>query len=186
MARRIHSSIDKLPPGLRADLTRMVVDAEWPADAGPVRRDGRPRYEDIVAYCTMQGYSVSSSAVGRWAKSLLTFELLRTRAELVRSIMSDVTAERASETQKAAAEMITARVLELVSSDTLTSRQAKEVASAVRDCTRVSLQADTYIREQLAAKAEKADKAIAKLAGRKKIDPETLKLIKEQIYGIVA
>jgi len=184
--RRTHSSIDRLPAGLREAITAMIVDGEWPEDfPQPADYKGRPRYEDVVTYCQLNGRTVSSSAVGRWAKGLLSLELLRTRAELVRGVMGDLTAEKATETQKAAAEMITARVLELVCSDELTSRQAKEVASAVRDCTAVSMKADQYIRDQVAAKAKEADKAITKLVKKKKIDPDVIRQIREQVYGIV-
>lgn len=183
--RRTHSTVDKLPAALRDAITRMVVDGAWPDDFPLGKKDGKPRYEDVVNYCELKDHSVSKSAIGRWAKSLLTMELLRSRAEIVRNVMSDVAAERASETQKAAAEMITARVLELVCSEELTARQAKETAAAVRDCAGVAMKADAYIHAQQKAKAEAADKKITTLARKKKIDPETLKAIREQVYGIV-
>lgn len=187
MVRRIHSSLDKLPDTLHQAITAMVVDGLWPEDyPAPPDYKGRPRYEDIVTYCGICGFNVSPSSVGRWAKQLLTLELLRTRAELVRGVMKDVTAERASETQKAAAEMITARVLDLVCTDELSAKQAKDVASAVRDCANVSIKADSYIRDQLKVKAEKADKAIVTLGKKKKIDPEVLKQIREEVYGIIS
>jgi len=186
MARRTHSSIDRLPADLREAITAMIVDGEWPEDfPQPPDYKGRPRYEDVVTYCQLNGRTVSSSAVGRWAKGLLSLELLRTRAELVRGVMGDLTAERATETQKAAAEMITARVLELVCSDELTSRQAKEVASAVRDCTAVSMKADQYIREQIGKKLEasaKSTKAKLKKAG---VDRKVIQEIIDEHLGVV-
>jgi len=164
----------------------MIVDAVWPEDfPHPPDYSGKPRYEDVVTYCQLQGRNVSSSAVGRWAKQLLSLELLRTRAVIVRGVMKNITEEKAPETQKAAAEMITARVLELVCTDELTARQAKEVAAAVRDCTAVSIKADQYIREQIEEKAAKADKAISKLVKKKKLGTDVLKQIREEIYGII-
>ena len=186
MPRRTHSSIDTLPAEIREAITAMIVDRVWPEDyPSPPDYSGKPRYEDVVTYCQLQGQSVSKSAVGRWAKQLLGLELLRTRAVIVRSVMKDVTEEKAPETQKAAAEMITARVLELVCTDELSARQAKEVAAAVRDCTQVSIKADQYIREQHTRKAKEAVKAINKIAVQKKIDPDVLKQIREQVYGII-
>lgn len=185
MVRRTHSSIDKLPAELREVITAMIVDKAWPEDfPSPPDYSGKPRYEDVVTYCQLHSQSVSRSAVGRWAKQLLGLELLRTRAVIVRGVMKDVTEEKTSETQKAAAEMITARILEVVCTDKLTTRQAKELAAAVRDCTQVSIKADQYAREQHTRKAKEAVKAINKIATKKKMDPDTLKQIREEVYGI--
>jgi len=186
MPRRIHSSIDKLPAELREAITAMIVDGEWPEDLPPpANYKGRPRYEDVVTYCQLNGHGVSSSAVGRWAKQLLSLELLRTRAELVRGVMSDMTNEKASETQRAAAEMITARVLELVCSDELTSRQAKEVAAAVRDCTSVSIKADVYIREQLGRKVEAAARSTKAKLTKAGVDRKLIQEIIDEHLGVV-
>lgn len=184
--RRTHSTIDTLPAELRETITAMIVDAVWPDDfPSPPDYSGKPRYEDVVTYCQLQGRNVSSSAVGRWAKQLLGLELLRTRAVIVRGVMKNITEEKAPETQKAAAEMITARVLEFVCTDEMTARQAKDAAAAVRDCTQISIKADQYIREQIKEKAARADKAISKLVKKKKLGPEVLKQIREEIYGII-
>ena len=184
--RRTHSSIDTLPAGLRDTITAMIVDGVWPDDfPAPPDYEGKPRYEDIVTYCQLNGQPVSRSAVGRWAKGLLSLELLRTRAELVRGVMSDLTADRATETQKAAAEMITARVLELVSTDELTSRQAKEVASAVRDCTTVSMKADTYIREQIGKKLEASARSTKQKLSKAGVDRKLIQEIIDDHLGVV-
>jgi len=186
MPRRIHSSLDKLPATLREALIAMVVDGVWPEDyPAPPDYKGRPRYEDIVTYCGICGFNVSPSAVGRWAKQLLTFELLRTRSEIVRGVMKDVTAERASETQKAAAEMITARVLDLVCTDELSAKQAKDVASAVRDCANVSIKADTYIRDQLARKVSDAARSTKKKLTKAGVDRKLIQEIIDEHLGVV-
>lgn len=184
--RRTHSSIDKLPPRLREVITSMIVDGEWPEDyPSPPDYSGKPRYEDVVTYCQLNGQSVSSSAVGRWAKQLLGLELLRTRAEIVRGVMKNISAENAPETQKAAAEMITARVLELVCTDELNSRQAKEVAAAVRDCTQVSIKADTYIRDQLATKVKKAAATAKKKLSKAGVNRKVIQEVMDEYLGVV-
>jgi len=163
----------------------MIVDGLWPEEyPPPPDYSGRPRYEDIVTYCQLCGQSVSSSAVGRWAKQLLTLELLRTRAELVRNVMSDMTAERASETQKAAAEMITARVLDLVCTDELSPKQAKDVAAAVRDCANVSIKADTYIRNQLDKKISAAANSTKKKLTKAGVDRKLIQEIIDEHLGV--
>ena len=189
MTRRVHTSIDLLPTDLRSTLTAMVVDAQWPEDwpADTLgETQGKPIYLDLVHYAAHKGHTLSLSAVGRWAKTLLVFEKFKTTGAIAREICKGMSDEKASATQKAAAEIITAQVIDLASGEDLTSKQIREVATAIRDCTSVAMQADQYIRKQLAEKAKTADVAIAAIVKKKRIDPETLKLIREQIYGIVA
>ena len=67
----------------------------------------------------------------------------------------------------------------------LTSKQIKEIAAAMRDCTQVSINADKYIREQLAVKIRTAEQKINDIGTKKNIDPEVLKKIREEVYGII-
>ncbi|HOT73746.1 MAG TPA: DUF3486 family protein [Anaerohalosphaeraceae bacterium] len=183
MTRRTHSSIDTLPADLRSRLTAMLTDGQWPADwTGP--RDGKPTYDDLAEYCRRCGHRISRSAVGRWAKGLLAYERMRSAAQIARQVMSGLSEENASETQKAAAEIMTAQIIDLLSAEELSPKEISLVSSAIRDCTQVALKADQYLRSRLAEKAASAEKTIAKEL-RKKVDPETLKIIREQIYGIV-
>lgn len=182
--RRTHSSIDSLPADVRETLTAMVVDGDWPSD-WPAAHDGKPTYDDLVDYAAHCGSSVSRSAVGRWAKGLLAFELLRSRAEIVRSVMDDDgDPETAAKNQTAAAQMITARVLEATCDGGLTGKQARELASAIRDCQTILIRDDSF-RQTVRTRAKAADAAVTEIVKKKQIDPETLKLIREQIYGIV-
>lgn len=183
--RRTHSTIDKLPAGLRETLTAMLVDNFWPDDFEG-HYDGKPRYEDLVAYCRLRGFRVSESAIGRYGMRMRTIARMKNAGLIARETMAGMTDENASKTQKAAAEMATALALEFMAShDDYSSKQIKEICQAIRDCTQVSIKADQYIRGQVKEKAVKADKAISKLAKQKKIDPEVLKQIREQVYGIV-
>jgi len=186
MSRRTHSSIDKLPAGLRDILTRMLIDNEWPEDFKDHIK-GRPRYEDLVAYCRLKGFTVSDSAIGRFGMQMRTISRMKSAGLLARETMAGLTDEDAPKTQKAAAEMATALTLEfMASNDDFSSKQIKEVCQAIRDCAGVSIKADQYIRGQIKEKAEKADKAIATLGKKKKIDPEVLKQIREEVYGIIS
>ncbi len=183
--RRTHSTIDRLPAKLRETLTRMIVDDEWPYGLKG-DRDGKPEYIDMVVYCRQEGFTVSKSAIGRFAMRMRAISRMKNAGLIARETMAGLTAEDAPKTQKAAAEMATALILEfMVSHNDYSSKQIKEVCQAIRDCTQVTIKADQYIREQLTAKVEKADKAITKIAAKKKIDPEALKAIREQVYGIV-
>jgi len=182
--RRTHSTIDKLPTVLREAITRMLVDNEWPDDCGAVVK-GTPRYEDVVSYCKFKGYVVSESAVGRFGMRMRTLSRMKQAGVITREIMADLTNEKASQTQKACAEMITAVAIEFVAGhDDLNSKQISDVAKAMKDCTAIAINADKYIRDQIDKKIKAADKSISDIAVKKKIPDDVLKMIKEQVYGI--
>lgn len=184
--RRVHSSIDLLPAGLQGKLTAMIVDNSWPDD-WQGSREGNPTYADLVQFCKLQGYSVSESAIGRFGKRMSMLARMKQAGVIVRDVMSGLDAENASQTQKAVAEMITAQTIEFITStEDMTSKQIKDISTAIRDCTQVSINADKYSHNQQAEKAKAAGKNIDKIAKKKNIDPETLKIIKEQIYGIIS
>ncbi|MGH2271381.1 phage protein Gp27 family protein [Anaerohalosphaeraceae bacterium U12dextr] len=191
MTRRTHSSIDTLPADLRETITQMVVDGFWPEDfpwadtpeADTVRR-GKPRYQDIVYYCVEKGHPVSLSAFGRWAKSLQVFERMRTATGLAKQVLADVTAENATATQKAAAEMIAAQALDMAVAEDLSPKELALVSRAIKDTAGAAITADKYSRQQLAEKTAAAADKVEAIVKKKNIDPETLKMIREQIYGI--
>ena len=184
--RRTHSSIDLLPAALQGTLTAMIVDNTWPDDwLGS--KDGNPTYADLVHFCKLQGHNVSESAMGRFGKRMSMLARMKQAGVIVRDVMSGLNAENASQTQKAVAEMITAQTIEFITStEDMNSKQIKDISTAIRDCTQVSITADKYSHNQQQAKVEKAAKSIDRIAKKKNIDPETLKIIREQIYGIVS
>ncbi len=163
---------------------RMAVDNVWPEDwLG--KKDGKPTYDDMVLYCSTQDCVVSRSAIGRWAKRMQVYERMKTAGTIAREVMEGLSDENATQTQKAAAEIITAQIIELSVSENLNAKEIANVAKAAKDCTAVAMKADTYIRDRAKAKAEAAVKKITKIATKKKIDPEVLKQIREEVYGIV-
>ena len=170
---------------MRDVITRMVVDNEWPADFTPTT-PGTPRYEDVAAYCAINGHVVSLSAVGRFGARMRMLAKYKQAGIMVRDVMKDLTAEKASETQKAVAEMITAETIDFIGrNESLSGKEIKDVAQAMRDCTSIAINADKYIRAQLSEKVKQADETITNIAGKKNIDPEVLKVIREQVYGIL-
>ena len=190
MAKRTHSSIDRLPEDVRDVMTRMVTDGYWPDEVMPADPDvsgkGKPTYDDMVFYCQCAGHVVSRSAIARWGKKLLAYEKMNLSREIARQIMSGkADTETATETQKAAAEMMTAQIIDVITEGDLNAKSIAMISGAIRDCTQVALNADKYIRAQIKEKAAAADKAVTDIAKKKQIDPETLKMIREQIYGIV-
>ena len=158
--RRTHSLIDNFPAALRDSLCRMLVDNEWPVDF-PGEHAGTPRHEDCVLYCTTQGYSISDSSIGRYAARMKLLARMKQAGVIVRDVMKDLTREKASETQKAVAEMITAQAIDFISSqEKMTAKEIMDISRAIRDNTAVSISADKYIREQLVVKVERTAKSI--------------------------
>jgi len=192
MTRRTHSTIDTLPAELRDIITRMVVDADWPKDFPWEKSDisseqygkAKPRYVDIVLYCIFRNNPVSLSSLGRWAKGLLVFERMRTAAGLAKQIMADVKDENASAAQKAAAEIITAQIIDLAAREDLKPKDISMIAGAVRDCAGVAIKADQYIRQQLSAKVKAASGTIKETLTAAGVTKIVQKQIDEILMGI--
>lgn len=183
--RRVHSSIDKLPPQIESVLVSMIVDDVW-SDEYQGKRVGKPRYRDMAEYLEGKGYSIHAASVGRFARRIRTHSKMKETGRMVREVMENLDGEKASQTQKATAEMLTAVIIErLVSGGEPTVDDIKHLAAAVKDCTWVAKQADEYIRQRIGERVERADRNIGAIAKRKHIDPDTLRAIREQVYGIV-
>lgn len=183
--RRSHSSIDNLPDSLRAVLTRMIVDHDWPADwVG--EREGNPRYDDCALYCATQGHAISKSAVGRWAKGLRAIEIMKTAGLVLGTAMADMTGEDAPTTQKGAAQMMTALTLDfMVSHENLSAKEMKDVAQTIRDCAQVAIKADTYIRQQIGERVEKTAKSTKAKLTKAGVDRKLIQEIIDEHLGVV-
>ncbi|MCK4958946.1 MAG: DUF3486 family protein [Planctomycetes bacterium] len=183
--RRVHSSIDRLPAHLQDSLRRMIVDNEYPYDfAG--QQDGTPRYEDLVDYCRHQGHKISPSAIGRYGKRMRTLARMKQAGMITREVMSDLTEEKASQTQKAVAEMITAVVIDYVSgTDNITPKQIKDLACTVKDCTAIAIKSDQYVREQLETKAEVAAESTKEKLKKAGVDNKLIQEIVDEHLGVV-
>ncbi len=196
MAKRTHSSLDKLPAELREALTSMVVDNAWPADfprrkafgfkADDSELIGKPRYEDLVTYCDHKGFKVSRSAVGRFGMRMRMLAKMKNAGVVVREVMSDLNEDKASATQKAVAEMITAQTIEfIVSQDDMSSNEIKNIARAMKDCTQISIAADQYIRTQIQEKVEKACESTKAKLTRAGVDSKKIQEIIDEHLGVV-
>lgn len=194
--RRTHSVIDKLPADLREAVTRMIVDNEWPDDfpkekmVGFSKKEkdpqGNPRYVDCVVYCKLKGHPVSESAIGRFGARLRTIARMKQAGVITREIMSDLNNEKASQTQKAVAEMITAITIEFVSShDNFGAKEIKDVARAMKDCTAIAINADKYIREQIEAKVKAATDSTKEKLTKAGVDRKMIQEIIDEHLGVV-
>ncbi len=75
-SRRVHYAVDKLPDKLRTAIEGMILGNVWPKDFKK-HYNGAPRLCDVVSYCRTKGYSISKSAIGRFAKQIQTVSTLK-------------------------------------------------------------------------------------------------------------
>lgn len=183
--RRSHSSIDSLPKTLRDALTRMLVDSEYPDDFKGNRK-GKPEYKDLVSYCAQHGHKVSLSAIGRFGMRMRTLSRMKQAGVISRQVMEGLTDEKASTTQKAVAEMITAITIEFVSSnDDFTTKQIAEVAKAMKDCTAIAIKSDEYTRTRVTKKVEAAAKSTEQKLTKAGVDRKLIQTIIDEHLGVV-
>ena len=182
---RIHSTIDLLPRELWSVLVSMIVDDVWP-EGCPRTRRGKLRYEDMAEYLKSQGHPIHRASIGRFARRIQTQARMKDAGRTVREVMQNLDGEKASQNQKAAGELLTAVIIEsLASGEEPTVEDIKHLAQATRDCAWVAMKADEYMRQRIAERVKEADRKIHAIGKKKRIDPETLKMIREQVYGIV-
>lgn len=183
--RRTHSTIDKLPAGLRETLTAMLVDNFWPDDFEG-HYDGKPRYEDLVAYCRLKGFNVSESAIGRFGKRMRMLARMKQAGVITREVMADIDDEKASATQKAVAEMITATTIDFITDhDKFGAKEIKDIAKAMKDCTAIAINADKYIREQISKKVTAAADSTKKKLTKAGVDRKLIQEIIDEHLGVV-
>jgi len=183
--RRTHSTLDLLSKELIDALRGMVVDNEWPDDYEG-EKIGKPFYADMQRYVAQKGGAISVAAIGRFARRMRTISRMRAAASQVTDVMNNLSGETVSATQKAAAEMLTAHILEyLTGNSELTSEDMRDVAVALKTSTSVVVKADKYMRLRLAEKVESMKRDVGAIKPNKTITGETLRAIREQVYGII-
>jgi len=163
----------------------MIVDDAWPDDYTGARL-GKPKYIECVEYCRQNGHLVSESAVGRFGVRMRLLARMKQAGVIVRDVMADLTAEKASETQKAVAEMITAQTIDFISTqDNLSAKEIMNISRAIKDCTLVSINADKYIREQVGRKVEAAAKSTKKKLTKAGVNRKLIQEIIDEHLGVV-
>jgi len=184
--RRTHSTIDKLPAALRKAILTMLIDSIWPADfTGDRLTGGKPLYEDIVSYCRQKGHSVSMSAIGRWAIRMRSLSRMKQAGVITREVMADLTDEKASQNQKAVAEMLTAICIEFVGSqENFEAKEIRDMAKAIKDCTAVAIASDKHVRDQIAKKVKKTAATTQKKLTAAGVDRKLIQEIMDEHLGV--
>lgn len=171
--RRKHSKLDALPPEIVSEVNRLLVN------------EGRT-YQEIVDWLQAMGHEVSRSSVGRYGKDFLAkLERLKIIKEQARTILDETQDRPAIEMTEAATQIAVQKILEtLMEAEDLKKESLTDLIFALSN-----LEKSGVLREKLKMdyrrKAENAVKEIEKTAEKKGLDEETLRVIKEQIYGII-
>lgn len=172
--RRSKSRLLKLPKETLNQVNEMLVDVG----------EGRRTYQEIADWVNEQGYQTSKSAVDRYAKYFFALEKIRFVGEQAKTIIEaagqdPLKIEEA--TSKLGAVVMMEVFQEAMRGDKI---DVGHIGRLMGDFAR--LQKSSVDREKLKSIVlEKIEKATEKVAKKKKLDPETLRIIKEEVYGLM-
>ena len=165
---RGHPKIAELPAELRDAIHRKFTEGFT--------------YQEISKWITDEGHPISRSAVGNYGKEFLSkMESLKLAREQARTIVDEGSDKPATELIEAASSLTEHLVNNNID---LTKVKADRLIQALS-----MLERSTVARERLKLesrrKADEAVKNIENVAASKGIDADTLRKIKEEIYGIL-
>ena len=172
-SRRAHPKIADLPEELRTAIHKKLTEGYT--------------YQEISEWITSEGHPISRSAVGNYGKNFLTkLEKLKMAREQTKVIVEEGSDKPATEMIEAASSLTQQLILEHLVNNEIDLKKVK----ADRLIQALSmLERSTVAREKLKLesrrKADEAVKNIEDVAASKGIDEETLRRIKEEIYGIL-
>ena len=178
MSKRSKSGILKLPSDVVQQVDAMLV------EVGEKRRT----YDEIVAWVADQGHSISRSALSRYFKYVQALEKVKLVSQQVKAIIDEAGTESPLELEEGTSKLGAVVMMEVF------QEAMKDDAVDVKHIGRLmgdfaKLQRASVARERLkmdfAKKAKKAVDAIESKTRKKSLDPETLRIIREEIYGIV-
>ena len=168
---RKRSRIDtELPAEIRQEVDRLLIEGAT--------------YEDISDYLNARGHDISRSSVGRYGRDFLNlYRRIRVIEDKSRALSSEP-GEMALE--EAASKLFTGEILELLMAHAL---DVSEKSRIIGDFAK--LQSSSVARERLKSDTKnRIDAKLSDLESRAKakgtgLDPETLRRVREEIYGIV-
>lgn len=170
--RRKHFKVDSLPPELVEAINKKLVDG-W-------------TYRELADWLNQQGQPVSKSAVGRYGRDFLArLEALKATQMKARAIVEAAPDAPATELSEAANQLATQLIIEtLLQVDDLTGARITDLLKVLPHLEKAGV-ARERLKLEYRQKVDRAVQAIEETAKQKGLDPETLRIIKEQIYGIV-
>lgn len=169
---RTHSRIDdELPVDIRAQINRLLVETN-------------ATYDDIKDFLDKKGFDISRSAIGRYGKGFMSnYQRLRIIEDKSRTLVSE--AGDGLVLEETAAKMFASQIIEAQLNGEIDMKTLVKLIGGFAALQSSSVQRER-IKKEISQKAEKAVQNIEKRAAKKtSLDPETLKIIKEEVYGIV-
>lgn len=163
----------QLPPEVRQELDRRLIER------------GFSNYSDLASWLAEQGYEISRSAVHRYGKSVEErIERLKAATDIAITIADEVGDDAGKVTDAVVRlyqEKIFNALLEMENIDP-DNIDIVRLGRVVAEITRSSISQKRFMAEV----KEKARKAIENIEqkAKKRMDPELLKIVKEEIYGI--
>lgn len=175
MARR--SKVDALPPALKAELERLLADR---AHGG---------YEALAAWLAGQGYTIGKSSLHRFDQRVqAVMSRIKASTEAAR-LLAQAAPDEADEHSAAVLRMVQSALFDAMARVTEAAeeadpeRQVKVLAAAARaiaEASRASIGQKKWA-DEVRARLDEVERVASK-AG-KRLDAETLRLVKEGLYG---
>jgi hypothetical protein len=171
------SKINLLPDDLRAELERRLITS------------GFSNYDAIAQWLREQDQDISRSAVHRFGQDFAAkCDAIRIATEQAKAICATVGDDEGNMNEALI------RLIQQLSFDVLINNQDADVAALlpkmgvmIAKLSKASVDQKKWTaetRKKAAAAVENIEKKTAE-SGKKSLDPETLRIIREEIYGIV-
>lgn len=168
------SKITLLPDALRSELERRLITG------------GFSNYRDLSEWLRGQGFEISRSAINRFGQDFeAKCEAIRVATEQAKAIVATVGDDEGNMNEALI------RLIQQLSFDILIKNQDADIASLlpkmgimVAKLSKASVDQKKWMTD-VKKKAEKAVENIEEKLKSQKLDPEALRVVREEIYGIV-
>ncbi len=170
--RRKHSKITLLPAEIRQAVEEKLESGET--------------YQNIAAWIKRMGHDVSYGSVGRYGQDFFArLDRLKEVREQVKSIIEGAQGKTTFEMTEAAAQVAIQKILEtLMDAERVEGESLTGLMIALSKLEQSGV-AREKLKIELKQRADRAVENIGQAAKQKGLDEETLRIIKEQVYGIV-
>lgn len=176
----VRSSIDTLPEEVRRELERRLVGS------------GFGGYVALAEWLQSLGFQISKSAVHRWGSQFEErLQALRVANEQARAIAEAASSDGDNNFSEALLRLTQEKAFQVllnlqVDGEDFDAKSFNRLAGAVANLGRANVYVARY-RDEVRQKVEERLKALEGEAGTAggKLDPETLRRVREEIYGIV-
>ena len=160
---------DRLPQGIKAQVDRLLIEGAT--------------YKEVADFLTKSGHDISHSALGRYGKNFLeAYRAVRMLEDQAQALKSE--AGEGLVLEEAASKLFAQKIVEGLTTKKLALKNLPGMLGAFAKLQSSSVQRER-LKADLSAKAKKAVENIEKKTRKKNMDPETKRIIREEIYGIV-